>query len=612
MKIITPWVIDFETEAIERRPVYPPTPVGVSIIPPGKKPTYYAWGHPTENNCDKDTAIKKLEEAYASNQPLLFHHAKFDCEVAEKHMGLAVPDYTRIHDTMYLLFLVDPHAPDLKLKPSAERILGMPPEEQEEVRDWLVANKIVKKGVKDWGKFIAKAPGNLVGKYANGDTFRTLKLFQKTYPMVVEQGMLEAYNRERELMPILLENEKEGILVDVRALEEDIDKYEQQLVKADKWLRRRLKAPGLNIDSDADLADALDAMGVVTDWNYTEKTGKRSTSKKNLTVDMFHDKKVASVLGYRGRLSTCMGTFMLPWYDMASANNGRINTNWNQVKNDTSKGQKGTRTGRLSCNPNFQNIPKDFYDKNDGYVHPKFAGLEELPYMRRYVLPDKKEMFCHRDYNQQELRILAHFEDADLKDAYVANPKMDIHTFVQDAISEIIGTKLERRKVKVLNFGIVYGMGLGKLAMDMQISVDEAKKVKAAQGKALPGLPALNRETKQRGKEGEPIRTWGGRLYYTEEPVMIDGRWQTFEYKLLNYLIQGSAADCTKQAIINYHKMKKEGRFLATVHDEINISAPKRAAKAEMEILREAMEGIAFDVPMLSDGKIGVNWLDVK
>ena len=81
---------------------------------------------------------------------------------------------------------------------------------------------------------------------------------------------------------------------------------------------------------------------------------------------------------------------------------------------------------------------------------------------------------------------------------------------------------------------------------------------------------------------------------------------------MLNYLIQGSAADCTKQALINYDSVRKESRFLVTVHDEINISALKKAAKQELELLRQAMEAVEFSVPMLSDAKMGPTWGQLK
>ena len=304
---------------------------------------------------------------------------------------------------------------------------------------------------------------------------------------------------------------------------------------------------------------------------------------------------------------------MQPWLEMGSATGGRMHTSWNQVRqNRSDKVQGGTRTGRMSCTPNFQNIPKDWYDKGDGYVHPDHLQVMPLPKIRSYVLPDKGQVFCSRDYSQQELRVLAHFEDDKLLRAYHENPKLDVHDFVKDAIKEITGIDLSRRHTKIINFGLVYGMGLGKLAEDMGVEVDFAKQVKAAQGRAVPGLKALSTQIKQLVKHGQPIVTWGGRHYHPEPPKMVNGRMMSFEYKLLNYLIQGSSADCTKQAIINYSKVCKDGRFLVTVHDEINISSPQRAVKSEMKLLRDAMADVSFDVPMVSDGSIGPNWGAIK
>jgi DNA polymerase I-like protein with 3'-5' exonuclease and polymerase domains len=608
-----PVVVDFETAGIQARPEYPPKPVGVSIqLPSWKKSRYYAWGHPTNNNCTIAQPAEILKDCVRAGLPMLFHNAKFDVDVMTTHMGVPMPTWGNIHDTQFLLFLLDPHATTHSLKPSAHRILGMAPEEQDAVKQWLVTHGIVRANQSDWGAYICRAPGDLVGRYADGDVLRTRLLFEKLHPEVVELGMQEAYDRERELMPILLENETQGILVDADTLSRDVKAYRQCSDMVDEWLRKRLKSPGLNIDSDRDLADALDSAGIVSDWVLT-KTGQRSVAKKNMTPDMFKDPRVASALGYRNRLQTCLGTFMEPWLEMASSTGGRIHTSWNQVRqNRTDKTQGGTRTGRMSCTPNFQNIPKDWYDKGDGYVHPDHLKVPPLPKIRGYVLPDKGQVFCSRDYSQQELRVLAHFEDDKLMSAYHQNPKLDVHDFVKDAIREITGIELSRRHTKIINFGLVYGMGLGKLAEDMGVEVDFAKQVKAAQGRAVPGLKKLSDEIKNLVKHGEPIVTWGGRHYHPEPPKMVNGRMMSFEYKLLNYLIQGSSADCTKQAIINYHHVRKNGRFLVTVHDEVNISVPPKAVKSEMKLLRDAMADVAFDIPMVSDGSTGPTWGDIK
>lgn len=611
-------VIDFETGAIKRRPEYPPKPVSVSIQRIGeRKPTFYSWGHPEGNNCDEALPKQILKDIVRSGEDMLFHNGKFDLDVAQEHWKVGPVSWDRVHDTLYLLFLDDPHQRELSLKPSSERLLNMPPEERDSVNDWIMAHKKEleaatgeKVNKKNAGAFISYVPAQIVGPYANGDVTRTKKLFDLLYTGVMDSGMGEAYDRERRVMPILLENERKGIRVDVVSLERDVAIYERALKYADDWLRKRLGNKDIDFEKDDQVAKALKASGVVTEFVQTA-TGKDSVSKKNLTPDMFNDKRVAQVLGYRNRLVTCLGTFMRNWLHMAGINNGWMSTNWNQVRN-ADKGLAGTRTGRLSSSsPNFMNMPKAWEGKGDGYEHPKFLrALPPLPMLRNYILPDKDGwQWLHRDYNQQELRILGHFEDGALMNAYNDDPRLDVHTFVQEQIKSIFGLDVPRSKTKTLNFGMLYGMGLGALAEQMDTTMDEAKRLKKAQLSTMPGLKALNDGIIEGANNDEPIRTWGGRLYYKEPPVKLNtGRTIDFGYKLLNYLIQGSAADCTKQALINYDELKRDGRFLVTVHDEINITAPARAAKKEMALLREAMHAVKFDVPMLSDAKMGDRW----
>lgn len=628
--------IDFETTAIKGRPDYPPVPVGFSIVGPDETTSrYYSWGHPCENNCTLQEATGVLQEAWNSDLGLLFHNAKFDVDVAQTHMGCGPLPHTRLHDTLVLLFLNEPHADTLSLKPSSERLLGLPPDEQSAVRDWLMAHQdelrrdgLLPKDVvlstaarpKDspsgepqgWGAYICLAPGKLVGTYADGDVTRTKALFNLLWEQTESKGMVPAYLREMELLPIMLENERQGVKVDIQALRDDYAKYTQAMADVDAYVRERLGVPEMNINSAAELAAALESSGVVTRWVMT-KTGKKSTKKDNMTPDMFDDIHVAQALGYRSRLKTCLGTFIEPWLKVAEKNNGYIFTNWSQVRQTSDRtGGSGARTGRISSSPNFQNIPKNLEDKDDGYVHPEFLGVPELPLMRRYVIPDTQDsVLLHRDYSQQELRILAHFEDGKLMDLYNDNPEIDIHEYVKNEILRLTHVEYKRSAVKQVNFGIIYGMGYGAIAKKINDTVETAKAIKTAQRKAMPGMNELEKEVKKRGAQGLHITTWGGRHYFCEEPKLIAGHLQTFEYKLLNYLIQGSAADVTKQALINYHKTKKHGRFLITVHDEINISCPAEYAEEEMAILREAMESVKLDVALLSDGKIsdvGGNW----
>ena len=566
--------------------------------------------------------MRVLADAWRGREPLLFHNGKFDVDVAETHCGMPRLTWDRIHDTLFLVFLQNPHADNLGLKPSAQRLLGVRPEEQDKVRNWILANvPAAKKKPSSAGAYICRAPGKLVGDYANGDVVRTERLFKLLYDDIVSRGMLGAYQREQRLMPVLLNTERIGIRVDVRALERDYSMYQQALGVADEWLRRQLKSPELNLDADRDVGDALDRCGVVTQWTYTAPTkahpsGQRSVAKKNMGLELFTNRRIAMVYGYRQRLRTCLSMFFEPWLDMARASGGVIYTTWNQVRQAHGNDNPvGARTGRLSSTPNFQNIPKNFEDKDDNYEHPAFMkSLPPLPLMRRYLIPDSGDVWIKRDYAQQELRILAHFEDGQLLQRYNSDPDYDMHSDVQQLLREA-GVEFTRPGTKILNFGDIYGMGVGEFARKARIDVTLARKIKALKRRMMPDFAKLDNGIKYRGRMGQPITTWGGRQYYCEEPMFDEksGRTWTWEYKLLNYLIQGSAADCTKEAVIRYDlHPKRQARFLLTVHDEINCSAVQRRWREELAIMREVMESIEFDTKMMSDGEYGPNWADLK
>lgn len=622
--------IDFETMPIQSRPDYPPEPVGVAIRYGVENSRYYSWGHPIKNNCTFGEGVAALRSAWDLPAGKLFHNAKFDVAVACEKLGLPYPAWDEVEDTMFLSFLADPHNRSGGLKELAADLLDWPPDEQDELKDWVLSRKkrlleehpefrkINKKTGKpvnniaerDAGAWIFAAPGDLVGKYACGDVDRTYALFQHLYPLIVENGMLEAYNRERQLLPILMENERVGLRVDVEGLAQDIERYVSCRDTADTWLREELGAPTLNIDSDREWAEALSTSGVVDDdqWTLTP-SGQRSVSKDNLRSDMYNDPRVASAYGYRGRLGTCLNMFMKPWLRQAEARGGVISTNWHQTRGGD---YGGTRTGRPSTsNPNFLNLSKNFEGRTDGYVHPDHFEVAPLPLVRRYILPDEGHLWLHRDFDSQELRIFAHFESGDLFSKYLASPDVDVHTLIRDRVTELTGTEFERTIVKNINFGKLYGAGIPRIAELIQGTRAEAQELKSYHEQAMPGAVVLNEEIKRIVRAGEPIRTWGGRCYFPEPPK--DGR--NFEYKLLNYLVQGSAADITKQALIDWHTHPDRDpacRFMVTVYDEINLSAPEETWREQMAVLREVMERNWLDIPMLSSPKVGSSWGDCR
>lgn len=625
--------IDFETLPIAGRPAYPPPPVGLALHAHGMEARYLSWGHKTgRNNSTEAEAKEALWNVWRDpSAQKLFHHSKFDVAVATERWGFPMLPWDQIDDTLFLAFLLDPHSRSAGLKELAFEHLDMPPDERDGVAIWVQANKRALEAAYPWagkvqkgkeGAWIFAAPAELVEPYACGDVIRTLRLFDYMRPHVEKLGMLPAYDRERELMPILMENERVGMRLDFGIVEE-IDKYERAFKTAEDFLRRELNASGLNFDSDEDTAETLVLRGIVREDQFarTKPTaahpnGVLSMSKDTLFPDMFAGNgrhgasgaEIASVLGYRNRLKTCLDMFMKPWADQASINAGMISTNWNQVR---SYGAGGTRTGRPSTNKhNFLNVSKSFDGRDDQYAHPAFLQLPTLPLCRNYILPDEGEIFIHRDFNGQELRIFADFEQGDLWGQYQDNPRLDVHAFVGAEMESMAGRAFERTKVKTINFQSMYGGGIPALQTALRITTQEAKELKLFHNKALPGRVILNEEIQRIIARGGTISTWGGRLY-VEEPRGADGRSKV--YKLINYLIQGSAADLTKQAIIDWHKHPdRTARFLVTVYDELNASASIDGMHKQMRVLKDVMEERRLTVPMLSDGKFGRSWGTAK
>lgn len=632
--------VDFESEPIQSRPHYPPKPVGVSIKPRGEPPLYCAFGHAAGgNNCDELTAQTELEHYWLDPEcDLLFHNSKFDVAIATERWGLPMLPWGRIHDTYFLAFLHNPYASHLGLKPLADKLLNMPPEERDDVHHWILEHKQqieqqysaqfggLKVTKKTAGAWVFVPPGDLVAPYANGDTIRTEALFDFMHADIIERGMGAAYDRERRLMPILLENERVGMRVDLPALTNDVAIYGKAFDYVEAQLRMALRASGLNFDADQDVAAILIERGIVLEQDFTRtaatKTnpnGLLSMSKDNILPELFTGTTregvpgwmIAQALGYRNRLKTCLDMFMRPWLQQALINGGYITTNWNQVR-----GEGGTRTGRPSTNDhNFLNLPKNFADRDDQYKHPDFLGVPELPLCRSYVLPDVGHVFLHRDFNGQELRIFAEAEQGDLWQQYQDDPRIDVHAFIGGEFQRVAGRDIERTKIKVLNFQGIYGGGAPALSAKLRISLSEAKTLKQFHDKALPGRKLVNEEIKRVTGRGEPIRTLGGRLYYPEAPGP-DGRSKV--YKLLNYWVQGGAADLTKESIIDWDSYNRElpaetrSRFMITVYDEINLSSPKHVARENMAGLRHHMETPRLSVPMLSDGKWGDAWGTVE
>lgn len=609
-----PAVVDFETKAIRgNTTTHPPEPVGVAHGLLGKAPQYMAWGHPSENTHTRSEAAAALRRYVVEEQrPIIFFNAAFDYNVWREHLP-DVPLPRQVDDAMWMVFLQDPYSQGrhLHLKGAAEHLLGIKPDEQTELKKWILAH-VPGATARDWGAYISEAPGDMVAPYARGDVFRTGRIWEYLEEKLRESGMWPAYERERALFPIINEATLRGVRCNAEKLKADEIEYTTQLMIAEEMLAARLGISTADLHNDESFADALENKGFVRQWVYTEKNKARSLAKKNLKIE---DPVTQQLIAYRSSLATCLQNFYRVWISCLDGN--RLHPTWNQVRTPTEKGKlsKGARTGRLSSDtPNLMAIPNEFTLPN-GDPLPVPEGLRELPRMREYLLPDPGFVWLKRDFSSQEVRILAHFEDGPLQEAYVANPDLDPHQMIRQRVLDITGMDYARKQIKISVFSIIYGSGATSLAEQLGVSKEYATQIRNSLFLAMPGLNDIMSDVMGMGRAKMPIRTWGGRLYLTEPPKVIKGRRMSFEYKLLNYLIQGSAADQTKDVIVEWdglsHSLPSE--LLCTVHDEINIQAPVECWEDQMKVLKDCMEGPRFSVPMRSEGFYSErSWADLR
>jgi DNA polymerase-1 len=572
-------VVDFETHAIGERPDYPPEPVGLAVKEDDDEGTYTSFGHPGGNNGTEAGAAEYLRTlARDKTSKFVMHNAIFDRQVAAEKLGVELP-WDQVECTMVQAFIDNPHG-ELALKPLSAVHLGMPPVEQEDVRQWLISNGKVKSNDKKWGAHIAEAPAPLVSPYAIGDTTRTLGLYRK-YQESFDLGQHEAYRREMALMPHIVGMEQRGVFLDMPRLAADLPKYQAMLADLTLKIQKRLGP----IDPDSDeLITALKVSGATTGLLLTAK-GAESVSKDSLIETVTEPDLLGNLL-VRAALATCLRTFLQPWYEAGLKTGGLLYPRWNQVRNYDAV---GARTGRFSSTPNMQNMPSDF-EKLLGQLGKIGYRLDiPLPNCRDYIIARPGNILISADYSSQELRLLAHFTGGKLLSALHEDHYADLHQIA----AQLAG--LTRKEAKTLGFAILYGAGIAKIAKSLAISEPEAKRIKYAYMEALPEIKALQNGLRGRADRNMPIRTIGGRLYYCEPPKTIGDRLWTFEYKLTNYLIQGSAADQTKQAMLDFAKDDSPGELLLTVHDQLIIEAPEDGADEASAALQKAMRGAFAD-----------------
>lgn len=585
--------LDIETEAIVEGAPCLPKPVGIALTWEDGRSKYLAFGHPTENNCTWEDAQYVLDEIW-DWEWVTHNGCSFDVEVLTHWFNMPKRDPLLTHDTMFLAYLHNPHAPSLRLKDLANDWLGIPPDAQHNLQDWIMANTDCTSRSKA-GAYISMAPGGMVGPYAMDDTRMAMEMYHYLQPLVLPV-MQEPYDRERRLAPILAEIQRQGVRVDVEALHNAMRESQRKLDLLTAMIRERLNAPNLDLNKGEELGAALVGAGF-TGFLKTAKTGRDSMSKVSLeTAISERDPDLLNMLNSRSKYDKLSTGFLGPWYAFASANGGRLHPTYNQTRNPDGY---GTRTGRLSCTkPNFQQVMRD-----DGLVD--YWG-EPYPVLRSFLLPEEGHYWTCGDFKSQEPRLAAHYESGALCEAYNADPQLDVYLWLRE-ICALPQTKTGRQIAKKIFLGLLYSMGLAKLAEELGIMEQEAQQYRFQVKAGVPDVVQLDIDCKRRFQMGLPIKTLGGRLYFCEPPS--NGR--DWSYKALNTLIQGSAADQCKELVIYlYEHLTAMGiRILGLVHDEVSLSVPLTIDVAVVDShLQEGAMALPVDVPFPIDVGHGANW----
>ncbi|MBG81595.1 MAG: DNA polymerase I [Phycisphaerae bacterium] len=441
--------------------------------------------------------------------------------------------------------------------------------------------------------------------YAAEDADITLRLWNKLFKEVESKGLLTLLDDiELPLVPVLADMEYAGVKVNA----DELDRQREQLEIELKRLRDEIldAAPGpLNPDSPKQLAAALfnepeaDPPGLGLPVVKRRKTGPSTDQEVLEKLD--RDASVETplpglVLEYR-QLSKLVGTYLVSLKEAIDPQTGRIHSSFNQV---------GTATGRLSSNdPNLQNIPIR-----------SSVGRE----IRRAFVPEQGCRFISADYSQVELRLLAHLADDEaLQAAFHAGE--DIHRAVA---SEVFGIEIEdvtseqRSAAKMVNFGIVYGVTPYGLARRLDQDVARAARIINDYKARFTGIESFLEACVDKARDDGFVETMCGRRRAINDINSPNGQTRAMAERLaINSVVQGSAADLIKIAMINVHRdlgrVDPQARLILQVHDELVLEAPAESADAVQEFLVTTMESaMDLSIPLVVDASIADNWFDAK
>ena len=547
---------------------------------------YYPFKHYGGGNMIPEQVKKYMQDVCALPGTKIFHNAQYDVGWLRR-MGIKING--PIVDTMIAAGIVNENRWSYSLNALAKDYLG-------EVKSEQDLNEAAKSHGIDPKAEMWMLPAEHVGFYAEQDARLTYLLWQRFKHEIQSQSLETVWALESDLLPILIEMREKGIRVDV----EKANALKTAFMAEEKGVLSEIKTI---VGTDLDVWKAR-AIGHAFERLKIEFP-RTPTGEPSFTTNWLSNSKhkICKLIMQAREINKFHGTFLqsILKYEY----NGRIHGEINQLRSDSG----GTVSGRLSmANPNLQQLPA----RNKDYAK-RIRGL---------FLPEEGCEWGSFDYSQQEPRMVVHYAASigegyegsnELVEAY-SNSETDFHQTVADLAG------IERSQAKTIGLGLMYGMGKNKLAISLGLSKEEAETLIAKYNRKVPFVKLLSDRCMQKASDEGVIRTKKGRkcrfdMWETkdfgihtpetfENAVAKYGRnniKRAFTYKALNRLIQGSAADQTKQAIIAC----KNAGFLPKlqIHDELCFDIKD---KSDINKIKETMENcMEFKVPSKVDVALG-------
>jgi len=570
--------------------------VGIAVAVDGWS-GYYPIAHEGGGNMDRRIVLEWFKKVCATDAVKIFHNAMYDvCWI--KSYGIPINGH--IIDTMVMASLIDENRVWYSLNSVSFDYLG-------EVKN----EKALKEAAESWGidpkKEMYKLPAMYVGSYAEKDAELTLELFKVLSREITKQNLTNIFDLETQLFPCLIDMKFKGVCVDV----DKAHTMKQQLCKQEEQLMYQVKAEtGIDVQIWAarSIAKAFDKLSL--DYSTTEKTGAPSFTKNFLSN---HQHPMVKNIAKAREINKAHTTFIDTI--LKHQHKGRIHADINPIRSD----QGGTVTGRFSySNPNLQQIP---------------ARNKELgPMIRSLFIPEKNHKWGCFDYSQQEPRLVVHyaattepicFDDSvgSIVDKFKDN-SVDFHQTVADMAN------ISRTQAKTINLGLFYGMGKAKLQAELGLNTkQEAEELFNTYHMNVPFVRDLMNYTSKTAQTSGSIGTllgrrcrfnkWEPNQFGMHKPMDFEEAERTygrgrirraFTYKALNKLIQGSAADMTKKAMVDLYN---EGIVPhIQIHDELDISI--QSEEQSNKIIEIMENAVSLEVPNKVDYESGLTWGDIN